>query len=118
MTQIPSGPRVSAPSGFAVADRLQVDSFEATGSIDGASKVTHAADGTPCCRLRPPHLWTPDDVEDYKDGWADGKAGEVPWNLPAEHAYSMGYRDAAEGRMKWHLPHCKDHGDHETGCQS
>ena len=44
--------------------------------------------------------------------------GALARETMADLIYSMGYRDAAEGRMKWHLPHCKDHGDHETGCQS
>lgn len=114
----------TVPDGFSFADRLQVDSFMATGSIDGASKVCLVAGPGDlprlACRLRPPHLWTPDMVEDYKDGWADGKT-----LTPREHtdgdldtAYAGGYRDAAENRMKWHLAHCKNHGDHESGCQA
>lgn len=106
------------PSGFGVADRLQVEAFVATGSIPGASKVTFADGAVLCCRLRPPYLWTPDLIQDYKDGWADGKT-----LTPREHtggdldtAYAAGYRDRAEGRMKWHLAHCPDHGDHESGC--
>ena len=112
----------SLPEGFSFADRLQVASFMATGSIPGASKVCLVAGAGDlprlATRLRPPRDW--DDVwrQNYKDGWRDGKS-----LTPREYTggdldttYAAGYRDAAENRMKWHLAHCSDHGDHEGGC--
>jgi len=113
------------PSGFSYADRLQVDSFMATGSIDGAAKVALVAGAGElprlATRLRPPYLWEADLITDYKEGWKDGKAHQrsridmlsVDFQ---DSAYLAGYLDAAENRMKWHLAHCKDHGAHDSGC--
>jgi hypothetical protein len=104
------------PDGFHFADPLQIDSFEATGSVNGAAKVCLVAGAGElprlACRLRPPFDWSSDDIEDYKDGWADARAA---WPLDeVATPYAMGYRDAAEGRMKWHLAYCTDHT--EGGC--
>ena len=106
---------MSAPSGFYAADRLQVASFEATGSIDGASKVTHGADGTLYCRLRPPRDWNLTEREGYERGWRAGKAGQ-PDDQDESFEWEHGHLDATEGRQKWHLAYCTDHGNHEGGC--
>lgn len=105
---------MSLPNGFHLADRLQAASFEATGSIDGAAKVTMTDQGI-ACRLRPPRDWNDKERADYQQGWEDGKAltGSTGYE---SFEWEHGYRDAAENRMKWHLAYCEDHGDHEGGC--
>lgn len=108
------------PDGFHFADRLQVESFMDTGSVDGAAKVCLVAGEGDlprlACRLRPPRGWTAAMINDYKCGWIDGKASTGSGDAEADSPYGQGYRDAAEGRMRWHLAYCKDHGDHEGGC--
>lgn len=114
------------PSGFHFADRLQAESFYATGSIDGASKVCFVrvmgnepdkSEGRTALatRLRPPRDWPDAMILAYKAGWKAGKALDSDNGIQGE-AFWKGYRDAAENRMKWHLAYCTDHGDHDGGC--
>lgn len=111
------------PSGFNFADRLQVESFMQTGSVDGASKVCLVAGAGElprlACRLRPPRHWDAGERIDYTSGWEASRSGEVFNRLDHSHhsRYALGYRDAAENRMKWHLAYCANHGDHAEGCQ-
>ena len=120
------------PNGFARADIHQAESFERTGSINGASKVT-IVNGEVVCRLRPPRRWA--DVvsalprreygahntltsaqqaaardwyvDQYNKGWAAaGRATDMP---DGSHAFDDGYLDRAAGRMKWHLTYCPNH---------
>lgn len=116
------------PSGFHFADRLQVEAFEATGSIQGASKVAFVrvmgnepdkSEGRTALatRLRPPRYWPDAMILAYKAGWKAGRAGApVTMRDVQSEPWAQGYRDAAENRMKWHLAYCEDHGDHESGC--
>lgn len=110
----------TAPNGFTFADRIQQATFEVTGIVFGAAKVTHI-DGRLAVRLHPPK--NDRYVRAYQDGWRSARDPEertrvVRLGTDAERAFWDGYRDHAEGRMKWHLAHCRDHGDHETGCHA
>lgn len=108
----------ATPAGFELADDLQVAAYNATGFVNGAAKVAlvKAPDGDGlnlAVRLRPPREWTEDQLDDYKDGWADGKANRGSPN--STDAYNDGWLDAVWDRMKWHLAYCTDH--HQTqGC--
>lgn len=106
------------PDGFHFADRLQVESFMDTGSVDGAAKVCLvAAEGDLprlACRLRPPNNWTRQQQSDYKDGWIAARDGESNWGPTIQ--WSLGWDDAKNGRMKWHLAYCPEHHAGEDGC--
>lgn len=107
------------PSGFQFADRLQVDAFSETGSINGASKVcfVYDEDGVLrlATRLRPPNN-RPTYKADYQHGWTAWK--NETGNKADSQGFCDGYRDAAENRMKWHLAYCESHGDHAEGCHA
>jgi len=110
------------PEGFSYADRLQIESFMQSGSIDGASKVCLVAGAGElprlACRLRPPRDWNPRQIRLYRDGWTAGRRGAPVTMVACENdEWASGYRDAAEGRMKWHLAYCPSHGDHAEGCR-
>lgn len=103
------------PDGFSYADLLQIDSFMATGSVDGAAKVCLVAGAVElprlAVRLRPPPGWRQSWRDDYKSGWEDG-LDEIDLHDDLDSSwwyYVAGYRDAAAGRMKWHLAYCADH---------
>lgn len=111
------------PEGFHYADRHQIDSFMASGSINGASKVCLVAGAGElprlATRLRPTGMASYD--IDYRLGWQSAKQTQRGYRTRTiagdSEAFWAGYRDRMEGRMKWHLAHCPDHGDHEGGCQ-
>lgn len=126
------------PSGFAYADALQVEQFEASGSVHGASKValvrTQLDGSYLAIRLRPPRNF--EDIvsplgraaaeghgndwyiDQYNLGWQastrvsrTGQSSEA-WNSGStSHAWDDGYLDNAAGRPKWHLTYCADHGN-------
>lgn len=109
--------RETLPEGFNYADRLQVESFMATASVDGASKVclVAGAGGLPrlACRLRPPRLRGEWYITEYEAGWLYAKTSTT---MPdgTSSAFDDGYLDQATGRMKWHKAHCADH--NTSGC--
>lgn len=110
--------RETLPEGFSYADRLQVEAFMATGSIDGASKVCMVAGPGElprlATRLRPPRRPGYSTAE-YKQGWEDGK-NPSPDDILDSSAYAQGYLDRRDGRMKWHFVYCTSHNNSATGC--
>jgi hypothetical protein len=124
------------PSGFAFANRLQEDEFEASGSVHGASKVCLVRTGVGVIelgvRLRPPRkvedirgplgrraaesLGVDGYIAQYNLGWQastrvsrTGQDSEAWGSGMTNYAWDDGYLDHAAGRAKWHLTYCADH---------
>lgn len=123
------------PSGFGWATPDQAEAFNATGSVNGASKVAlvRQEGGTVdlAIRMRPPRSYDDIDreligIDVQRHGITEGaeavawytreynagfKAGKRSTEMPADksHSWDDGYLDAAAGRLKWHLTYCADH---------
>lgn len=113
------------PSGFTYANNLQIETFEASGSVDGAAKVVLVADAGELPRLafraRPPRALhnvqsslgraSVSTVEDYRAEYEKGwRAASRTTDFPSgTGAHDDGYLDRASGRAKWHLTYCADH---------
>lgn len=125
------------PSGFAFANRLQLDEYQRTGSIHGASKLCMVGTAIEeprrlAVRLRPPRRWgdvispiarseafrlrfrvtDPDNaelLEWYISEYNRGWAARKRAVADSSEAWEDGYLDAAAGRPKWHYTYCTDH---------